>query len=330
VVVAPDPTPTTSPAGARRLRRVSRRTLLIAQVTIGILVVAFVSYEVAVSWRTLRPRLEAVNPWHVAAATGILTVYYLVFVIGWMIVLNSLKMRARYRDALGAEMISMLAKYVPGGVWTPAARIVACRKFGLPGGPVLASIGYEAGLSAVAGVVVFVASLAFAPTVALPIPIWALAAFVAVLTVALHPRVYGPLVDRLLRRLGDEPIPRLALRTTVIVLVFYCTTWPIGGFALREMLLAFGASVPVSAVFYLGGASAIGAIVAVLVVFAPSGLGVREGAVFALLLAYTDRPTALVVVALNRILITLVEAALFGVVVAANRRSPAPLVEPIG
>ena len=30
--------------------------------------------------------------------------------------------------ALRAEMVSMLAKYVPGGVWTPAARVAALAK----------------------------------------------------------------------------------------------------------------------------------------------------------------------------------------------------------
>ena len=56
-----------------------------------------------------------------------------------------------------------------------------------------------------------------------------------------------------------------------------------------------------------------------LVVFAPSGLGVREGAVYALLLAYMDGATALVVVALNRLLLTGVEALLLGGVLLYRR-----------
>ena len=42
----------------------------------------------------------------------------------------------------------------------------------MPAGPVLASIGYEAGLSAIAGVIVFALSLPFAPEVDLPVPLW--------------------------------------------------------------------------------------------------------------------------------------------------------------
>jgi uncharacterized membrane protein YbhN (UPF0104 family) len=67
----------------------------------------------------------------------------------------------------------------------------------------------------------------------------------------------------------------------------------------------------VSSIPFLGGASAVGAIVAVLVVFAPSGLGVREGATYALLRIVAGAGPALGAVILNRLVITLVEALLF-------------------
>ena len=312
--------------GAHGMRR--KRWIIALQVVLVTAMLVFVTIEVRSSWSDLRPRLEDVQLRHVAAATGILAGYYLVFVVGWVIVLRALQLRIRYMEAVGAEMVSMLAKYIPGGVWTPAARVVACRRLGMPAGPVLASIGYEAGLSAIAGVIVFALSLPFAPDVSLPVPLWTMLLFAAVLVVALHPRIYGAAADRLLKRLGDEPIRRLPMTAAISVLMYYGVTWLLGGLALREMALAFGADVPLSAVPYLGGASALGAIVAVLVVIAPSGLGVREGAVYALLLAYMDGATALVVVALNRLLITGVEAGLLGGVLLLRRIRGQALVEP--
>lgn len=309
--------------------KVSRKGLLIGlQVVLLTVVAVFVTVEVRSSWGDLQPRLEELEIGHVALAAGILASYYLVFVIGWMIILRSLGLRIGYAEAVGAEMVSMLAKYIPGGVWTPAARVVAAKRFGLPPGPVLASIGYEAGLSAIAGVIVFALALPFAPDVDLPVPFWTILAFAGLLLVLLHPRIYGAAADRMLKRLGDDPIPRLPWRDAAAVLTFYAVTWLLGGLALRQMALAFGADVPLSAVPYLGGASALGAIVAVLVVIAPSGLGVREGAVYALLLAYVDGPTALVVVALNRLLLTAVEALLLAGVVVLRRMRARGLVEP--
>ena len=57
--------------------------------------------------------------------------YYLVFVVGWMRILAEWGIELSYPAALRAEMISMLAKYIPGGVWTPAARVVAARRAGI-------------------------------------------------------------------------------------------------------------------------------------------------------------------------------------------------------
>jgi uncharacterized membrane protein YbhN (UPF0104 family) len=53
--------------------------------------------------------------------------------------------------------------------------------------------------------------------------------------------------------------------------------------------------------------SAVGAIVAVLAFFAPSGLGPREATMYGLLLAVSTSAAALAATALNRIAITLVE-----------------------
>ena len=299
-----------------RRRRIA---LHVIQAVLLLAVVGFFSLEVVRSWGDIEPRLSEIRWSQVALATVVLAVYYLAFVPGWMLVLRSFGMRIGYGDALGAEMLSMLAKYVPGGVWTPAARIVATRRLGLPSGPVLASIGYEAGLSAISGIVIFAVALPFQSEVDLPVPLWLILGFAALLVVLLHPRIFGPVADRLLRPLDSTPVPRLPLPTALLVLLYYACTWLIGGLVLVFLVRSVG-DAPISAAPYLGGVSAVGATIAVLVVFAPSGLGVREGAVFALLLPLVDRAGALVVVALNRLLITGVEVLLLGAVAALRPR----------
>ena len=64
---------------------------------------------------------------------------------------------------------------------------------------------------------------------------------------------------------------------------------------------------------------------AVLVVFAPSGLGVREASVYGLLLAVATPGVALGVIVLNRLAITVVEAALLLVGVLLIRAHPTPV-----
>jgi uncharacterized membrane protein YbhN (UPF0104 family) len=240
---------------------------------------------------------------------GFLAAYYLLFVFGWMRILSDWGHRISYVGALRAEMVSMLAKYVPGGVWTPAARVVAARRAGITDGALVTmSMLIEAGISAVAGVIVFVVSLTWVDGVDAPLA--PLIVFAVVVAVLLHPRVFCPLASKILRRFGHGSMPRLQARTMAFLLVFYSGTWVVGGAALWFLLRAVGGHPEAGDVVFLGGVGAVGAIVAVLSVFAPSGLGPREASMYGLMLAIASNGAALGATVLNRVAITLVEVLL--------------------
>jgi uncharacterized membrane protein YbhN (UPF0104 family) len=287
-----------------------RRKLFIALQIVALAVfLGFLGYALRDSWREAGPRLRDADPVDLAVSLVLLSVYYLLFVLGWIWILRALHIRVSYRIALQSEMVSMLAKYVPGGVWTPAARVVALRRYGITDTPtVLGSIALEAGLSAVAGVLVFVASL---PTVRdEDAPLWPLLAFATVLVVLLHPRIFRPLARRVLKPFGASELPPIQHTTLLGLIAYYSVTWVFGGLSILYLVRSVGGDVDYSAVPYLGGVGAVGAIVAVLSVIAPSGLGVREASMYGLLLAVTTNGVALGATVLNRIAITLVEAAL--------------------
>ena len=110
----------------------------------------------------------------------------------------------------------------------------------------------------------------------------------------------------------------------LLLLLFYCGTWVIGGAGLYFLLRSVGSDPGLATLPFLGGISAVGAIVAVLAVFVPSGLGAREASMYGMLLALTTSGPALGAVVLNRLAITLVEILLFGagVVVVALPSGP--------
>jgi hypothetical protein len=107
----------------------------------------------------------------------------------------------------------------------------------------------------------------------------------------------------------------------VSLLVYYSFTWLVGGAALYLLLRSLDADPGIATIPYLGGAAAVGAIVAVLVVFAPSGLGVREASMYGLLVIIVPPAAALGVTVLNRLAITIVEALLLGAGLLATRLS---------
>ncbi|MCP9484772.1 MAG: flippase-like domain-containing protein [Gaiellaceae bacterium MAG52_C11] len=277
-------------------------------------------------WADAGPRLRHADLVDLGLALAVVAAYYLVFILGWMRILTAYGIRIPYRVALQAEMLSMLAKYVPGGVWTPAARVVALRRLGVRDTPlILASVLLEAGLSAVAGVGVFVIGLAFVDGVDAPLPL--IAAFGVLVAVLLYPPIFRAVASRLLRPFGAHEVQGLPTRTALSLLAFYACTWPLGGLALFFLLRSVGGDPALASIPFLGGASAIGAIVAVLAIFAPSGLGVREASVYGLLLAVAAEGVALGAIVLNRLAITVVEAALLLVGVLLIRARPAHVEE---
>jgi glycosyltransferase 2 family protein len=305
-------------AGVQYLRA-RPRLIKGTQLVLLVLTVGFCIWAVRDQWSKAGPLLENASPAYLALSLGVVALYYLVFILGWIRMLDAWGIQIPYRVALQAEMVSMLAKYLPGGVWTPAARALALRRYaGVTDTPtVLASILVEAALSAISGVIVFVLSLAWVRDV--KAPLLPLVGFAVLLAALLHPRIFRPLFNKVLKPFGAHDLQPLPFPLTLGLLLFYCGTWIIGGFAVYFMLRSVGAEVGLATIPFLGGVSAVGAIVAVLAVFAPSGIGAREASMYGLLLAVTTSGAALGVTLINRLAITIVELLLFAVGIVSWR-----------
>lgn len=299
--------------------RSHRRLAVGLQLAIVVATVAFCAWAVRDEWSKAAPLLENAQIGYVALAFAAVAVYYLVFILGWIRMLAAWGIYAPYRPVLQAEMVSMIAKYLPGGLWMPAARTVALRRSaGVTETPtVLASILVEAALSAISGVVVFVVSLAWVRGV--DAPLLPLVLFAILCAVLLHPRIFRPIGNRLFRPFGAGAIDPLPFPLTISLLIFYCGTWLIGGIAVYFLLRSLGTDPGLRTIPFLAGVSAVSAIVSVLVIFVPSGLGVREASMYGLLLAITTPGPALGATLLNRLAITVVEVVLFGLGVVTWR-----------
>jgi len=317
-----------------RLRALLANRRLVVGLQVGFVVVFSVvlAYFLRDAWRDALPLLEDADLADIAIALGALAAYYLLFVIGWMVILAGLGIRVGYPLALGAEMASMLAKYVPGTIWTPLARVLWLRRAGIRQTPEgVGSIAVEAGLSAIAGVAVFAVGAAWVG--ASPAVLAGLVCFAVLVAVLLHPTIFNRILTALFARFGGAALPPLTYRRMVALLGYYALTWLVGGVALLYLTRSLGSDPGWSSVPYLGGTAAVGAIVTVLSVFAPSGLGVREASMYGLLLAVVPSSVALGVTVLNRLAITLVEAVLLtvGIVywtVKKRRSGPGTWPEP--
>jgi glycosyltransferase 2 family protein len=278
------------------------------------------------AWGDAGPRLRDADPTDLGLSLAVLTAYYLLFTVAWQWLLAAWGLRIPYFLALQAEMASILAKYIPGTVWIPAARVAVLRRVGIRDTPlILGSMVVEAGLSGLAGIIVFFASLTTVGVSAPPVLPLLLLALVAV--VGLHPRVFTPAARRVLRPFGASELPPLRYSILLGVLAYYCFTWLVGGTAVFFLLRAVGGDPDVSEIPYLGGVSAVAAIAAFLSLITPSGLGVREASMYGLLRAVATPGVALGATVLNRLTITIVEAVLLAVGAFAWRYRPRNLAQ---
>ena len=114
---------------AREWMQAHRGVVIAIQVMALAILLAFFWWAFRDAWHEAKPLLRQADLRYVFVSMLILAAYYLLFAVAWQRMLAAWGLEIPYLVALQAEMASMLAKYVPGGVWTPAARVAAITKW---------------------------------------------------------------------------------------------------------------------------------------------------------------------------------------------------------
>ena len=271
-------------------RGLQQRPRLVKALQLALLVatLALCIWAVRSQWSDAWPLLQHARVGYVALAFATVSVYYLVFILGWMRILDAWGIRCPTASRCRRRWSRCSRSTSPAASGRRGAHARARRGANVTDTPtVLASILVEAALSAISGVIVFVISLAWVNGV--DAPLWALIAFAVLLASLLHPRDLPPVEPQ-----AAEAVRRARPRAAAVpddarpaaLLLRH-----VGDQRLRRLVHAAQPRrdpPSLAIVAFLGGVSAVGAIVAVLAFFAPSGLGAREASMYGLLLAVTS------------------------------------------
>jgi len=207
--------------------------------------------------------------------------------VAWLAILRGLGVRTRLRWA-GVMFQAQLAKYIPGTVWQYAGRAALARGRGIPMRPVGVSLPVELGVSlAVAGALS-----------ALLLGGWGIGVALAVVAAAALAARWEGLPRPL--RAGAATVPLFALVWIAIGAGFWLTA--------RALL-----GVPFDEALVYAGAFCAAWVVGVAAVFAPGGIGVREAMLVAILHGRLGSADALVLAAVSRGILTLVDLLAAGV-----------------
>lgn len=234
----------------------------------------------------------------------------------WRSLLSGLGSRLRLRDAQKIYLVGQLGKYIPGGVWTVLAQATMARRLKVPrarsGTTSLMNILLAIVSSSVIGGVLL---LIFGRDV-LGRYGWALL-LVLPLLVLLHPAVLvtvGRWAGKITHR--SVPLQRIPERNLLAATGWLTVSQFANGCHLYLLAASIGEHPPLLMVIGLFSfATAAGLVI----VIAPAGAGPRELILVFGLSKYMDAGSALLVVLMSRLLMTVVDFAMAGLAAVGGR-----------
>ena len=221
-------------------------------------------------------------------------------------------------DAVIAYLSSIPGKYIPGKVFLLMARCPAYEKANQPIRKVTICFFLENICTLLGAAFLFLISLFFFPNDLLSQYAWLTVILIILFFIFIHPRIINfflRIAGKLLKK--DMEIPMSYPDMLRVVVLFICN-WLVAG---SGFFMLVHAIYPVTASqwLYVGGIYGLSTIIGILALFAPSGLGVREGILIAGLLLIMPEEYAVTISLITRLWQTVAEIFLVAGSLLVNR-----------
>jgi glycosyltransferase 2 family protein len=256
----------------------SRRTLLrVVQLALAAIVVALVVRKIDAEWDAVRLALAEARPnWLALAASAIVVLAtYAVLIETWRVILRGWQHEIPFFDAARIWTISNLGKYLPGKVWSITALALMSREYGVSAAEGATASVLVTLINTIVGFAV--AIVAGASLLRIPPLLVAVIAVMAVAVLASPSALptLGLWAGKVLKR--EIVLRSLAHRVLLGAGVLTCVAWLMYGVAFWLFTKGVLGTAPGALRNYVAvfaGSYLIGFIA----IFAPAGVGPREGA----------------------------------------------------
>lgn len=215
-----------------------------------------------------------------------------------------------FRKALAAYLISIFGKYIPGKVFMLAARLTYYKEENAPLSKVTVCFFIENICTLLGAAMLFILSLLFFPNELLQKYSWLTILLIAAFFICIHPKIINAIlkaVGKLFKK--NLEIPMKYSQILKVVLMFI-GNWLIVGFGFFILVRSVKPAVGLNEMLFCAGIFGISAIMGILAIFAPSGLGVREGIILAGLMLIMPESDAAVISVISRLWQTIAELTL--------------------
>lgn len=270
-----------------------------------LLILAVLGYALYRSRAQFQQASFSLDYWLLALSFFLWLGSYLLFALGWNLVLKSLGDNVGWWRASRVWFLSQGLKYIPGSVVYALGRVYMAQEEGVRGMPAALGLAMESLLALATALLVFLALFPLGLWADLPFPVIGAALVALVATAVSLPLVLGRLSD-LWPKMGKVSLNYKAL---ALLFGFYLLIWLVIGLACYFSFRSLGQGFSLGPLQVLGLYSLSWA-AGFVAIFAPGGVGVREGALILLLSGFIPLPVAASGAAVIRVQTLVVEGLL--------------------
>lgn len=313
----------------RLFQRLQPLFLLLALLFIGLLLRS--------QWSTLRAYEWRLDGGWLAIAIALTLASWALEIQVWRLLLGVLGGHIPFGPAVRIWFFAAVVRYIPGNVWQPLSMTLQCQQWGIRPEVSLASIAFYQALIllAVAPIAAFYFSVTgnwgLLTTYLQGAAPWLIGlSIVPVVVFLARPNWLLDLLNWALRKIGRTPIVAHLSRTRLLwLLLIAVVNWLLWGAASAGITLALGRPTDLTlsaALFHLIMVFPVAYIIGFLSLLTPSGIGVREGAFYLLLVPLFD-PGLITVAALVMRVWTMIGELLMAVASGLLARAQPPTAE---
>lgn len=257
-------------------------------------------------WHEIRGYEWNVRPWLVFFSFVVTLAQSFLGLLAWTMTVRSLGGDLSLRKSIKVYFVSNLGRYLPGTVWYAVGRAYLGKQQNVSAAIISTSVMVEIVLAVTSGVLMSGLALPLILVHYGPYGAYLGGAVVVLGLIALHPAVMKRLLGLLTRLLHcpNQVVSPVGYFSMLGLLIGYVFVWAFAGMGLFVLLNSI-CVVPLARLPTIIAIYAVSWIVGFFTPFAPSGLGVREGALTLLLAGFAPLPVAAAVALSLRLLMML-------------------------
>jgi uncharacterized membrane protein YbhN (UPF0104 family) len=272
-------------------------------------------------WKYIKGNIDDLKQVKFTIDIGLLLLSVLIFVVYkvnlcllWHLITIKNNGAISLQKAFVSWFYSLLGKYIPGKVFFLGARLYYYHQEGVSKKNITFCFLLENICTLLGAAFLFIVSLLFIPNPVLQQYRLAVLLLLAAFFIGVHPAVLDWVLNLPLRLLKKKTMKlEIRYRDILQLVLLFIINWLIVGIGFYVLVHSFY-PIELKFIFYVSGAFGLSIIIGILSLFAPSGIGVREGVMIFALSLIMPESAAVVVSIISRLWMTFTELFLVAVV----------------